>query len=452
MSYFLNRFLNNSRMRLNQIIVGIHLAKTTGWVSAGGALVVLAARVCGWASSGAFRVWLSITLIGVTAGLIMGWRRRLNIPAAARWLDEYQKNAEAYSAALVCLERNCSEPLDELVLERAETMATNPYSIDWPTGYLFRKSFIAGGLLLASLATVLWNPPPALNLSQYIVPGKTVETVPVNSKRPDIDRLPEQQMAKEWAEYLFPKDVKRAGEFQRALESGNAGQLEELLRQARQQPEARKIQAPSLAGQEHLLDKERQLVFSKTHSLIDRLKNRDRNGLIQGESNPAGQDEPGRLASRKNKTEHGLKPDTGKGSKKRIAGTNPDRNRSFFRYIWKNNNSGANNENTQNGELYKGGRAPGQEPGNKQGNWSIAAKSGSGKIVQKKQETPEIEYVLPGKNATVPLARILPDFRRTAEAALSRNGVPSEYDDFVRNYFLELSREIKGSSPESEGK
>lgn len=262
MSYFLNRFLKDSRRRLNQIIIAIHWIKVTGWVGAAGAVVILAARAFGWTVA-ALGIWLILIAIGGLVGVVMGWRYRLDMSAAARWVDDYQRNAEAYSAALVCLGRNCSEPLDELVVERAEILAGNPSAIRWPTRYLIRKAAITGGLLLGALVIVLWNPPPAWNLSRYIIPSQTTDSV-LDIPRQNIDRLEQQRITRELALQYFPKDVKQT----------------------------------------------------------------------------------------------------------------------FYRFIWKNRN--------------------------------------------------------------------LPDFRRTAEAALTRNGVPSEYDDFVRAYFLELSREIKGNSPESE--
>lgn len=313
MSYLVNRFLTNSRRHLNTIIIAIHLLKFTGWVGTVAALAICAVRIFGWAGE-ALGVWLVLTGIGGAAGFVIGWRRRMNIEATARWLDEDQNNAEAFSAALVCQARNCSETLDELVMERAENCLDNLKPIHWPTRYLIRRIAITGGLLLGAVAAVQWSPPSALNLSRYIISEKVVDSTPVNPKR-DMGRLQERKMA---------------GEFQKTLES---------------------------------------------------------------------------------------------------------QNRTFFRFLWKNAGPGGKLENTKNKD-YKGGTVPGQEPG---------------KIICMKQEIPEVEYVLPGENATVPLARILPDFQRAAESVLSRNGVPREYEDFVHNYFLELSREIKGGLPESEG-
>jgi hypothetical protein len=447
MNYFMNQFLKESRKRLNRIIIAIYLVKITGWTGAASALLIVAARFFGWTGT-AWGIWLILTGIGAVTGLVTGWRHRLNVGAVARWVDEYQKNDEAYSAALVCLNRNCSEPLDDLVVDRAEAMACNPSVIRWPTRYLFRWTAITVGLLLGATAVFLWNPPPSWNLSRYIISKHTVDNTNGNPIG-NIDRLELRQLATKLAKQFFPKDAKRAMEFQKALESGDINQLEEIFKQSRLGFEARMAQEQSPSEQQHLLDEERRIV-SQMQSLLEKIKKQKQNRTGSEETNDTVGNKSSRLANRNNQNGHNLKPESTR-RKKRVSSSAPESQRTFFRYVWKNLNPGGKLENTKNGTLYKGGTDPGQEPGNKQGKWSITARPGQKPIVNRKQETPEMEYVLPGKNATMPLSQVLPDFQRSAEAALTRNGVPAEYDDFVRNYFLELSREIKGGSPESEG-
>ena len=48
----------------------------------------------------------------------------------------------------------------------------------------------------------------------------------------------------------------------------------------------------------------------------------------------------------------------------------------------------------------------------------------------------------------MPLLKILPDFSRAAESALARDGIPLEYDDFVKSYFLQLTKETKAGGGE----
>jgi hypothetical protein len=449
MSYFLKRFLKDSRRRLNRIIIAIHLARVTGLVGAAGALAILAARAFGWTAA-ALDIWLILIAGGGLVGLVVGWRHRLDTGATARWVDEYHGNGEAYSAALVCLKRNCSGSLDELVVERAEAMAGDPKLIRWPTRYLIRQAAITGGLLVGALAVVLWNPPPAWNLSRFIIPKPASDIVSGNPRRA-MNRLERRRAARELALQFFPKNVKRAMEFQKVLESGDTNQLEALFKQARLGYEERIAQSASPSEQERLLDEQEQLM-QKMRSLLDNIKNRNRDQLAQGGSNDTGGDETNRPAGRNNLKEHPAKPGSTANKNNRFTNYPGGKNQTFYQYIWKNANPDGKVESPQKGVLKKAGMEPGQEPGNKQGKWRITAHSGTKELmVNQKLEFPDMEYILPGKDATVPLAEVLPDFQRSAEAALTRNGVPSEYDEFVRIYFLELSREIKGNSPESEG-
>ena len=80
----------------------------------------------------------------------------------------------------------------------------------------------------------------------------------------------------------------------------------------------------------------------------------------------------------------------------------------------------------------------------------VAARNGPQQlIISHPKQGGMLELVLPGKNVTVPLSEAIPDWRRAVEAALAREGVPGEYQDFVRSYFLELSQETMGNGPES---
>ncbi len=57
------------------------------------------------------------------------------------------------------------------------------------------------------------------------------------------------------------------------------------------------------------------------------------------------------------------------------------------------------------------------------------------------KDNPALEFINPGKGTRIPLSRILPGLQKSAEAAISREEIPEEYEDFVGSYFKELSRE-----------
>jgi hypothetical protein len=48
--------------------------------------------------------------------------------------------------------------------------------------------------------------------------------------------------------------------------------------------------------------------------------------------------------------------------------------------------------------------------------------------------------VLPGGEASQAVSKLAPASSRAAEAAMTRESLPLEYEDFVRSYFLALSK------------
>lgn len=99
----------------------------------------------------------------------------------------------------------------------------------------------------------------------------------------------------------------------------------------------------------------------------------------------------------------------------------------------------------QTGGMPAGGNKAGTGHHSNRGKWGeIIARTGREEtIISKNKDSQILEYVLPGKDARIPLAQIVPDAERTAEAAIHRQGIPFEYEDFIRNYFLLLTQESK---------
>ena len=66
--------------------------------------------------------------------------------------------------------------------------------------------------------------------------------------------------------------------------------------------------------------------------------------------------------------------------------------------------------------------------------------SGPEASIRPDEEAPYFMYVLPGLEPGMRQADIIADAKRVAEAAVSRDSVPMDYEDFVESYFLELMR------------
>jgi hypothetical protein len=79
---------------------------------------------------------------------------------------------------------------------------------------------------------------------------------------------------------------------------------------------------------------------------------------------------------------------------------------------------------------------------NEQQPWGSIEPSKSEKkaTLELKDDSSFFELVLPGENASIPLSSLLPSSKRAAESAMSREGIPYEYLDFVRSYFMALTK------------
>ncbi len=62
-------------------------------------------------------------------------------------------------------------------------------------------------------------------------------------------------------------------------------------------------------------------------------------------------------------------------------------------------------------------------------------------LIRPDEKAPFFMYMLPGLAPQTSAADIIGNARKSAEAALSRNSVPIDYEDFIAAYFLELMKE-----------
>ena len=233
--------LEYSRRRLNQILITVQVITMAGLAGVAGAIVILAARGLGWPGT-PWSGWLIFLGLGGLVGFIKGWRRRLDLGAVARWLDDHQNNAELFSAALICLERNCSETFDICIVEQAETaagavtgaFAGKKFRIHWPLRYLVQKTIINVGLLLGTVLIItLWRPAISWPIHQLIVTGPPARTTAGSVSVSNISRQYRYRLAspspRELAQQLFPRNSKLASEFEEALEIGRASCRERVF-------------------------------------------------------------------------------------------------------------------------------------------------------------------------------------------------------------------------------
>ena len=255
--------LEYGRRRLNQILIAVQVVMMTGLACVAGTIVILIARGLGWPGI-PWIIWFIFLGLGGLAGFIKGWRHRLDLKAVARWLDEHQDNAELFSAALVCLERNCAETFDMCIIEQAEAVAGKKSQIHWPLRYLVQKTTITGGVLLGTVLIItLWKPSISWPIPQLIVDGPrayaTADSIAVSS----ISRQARNRLAspspRELAQQLFPRNSKLVAEFEEALARGEIQQLTELMKQARLDFDAKILNNDFPSDQKQLLDEQQHL-------------------------------------------------------------------------------------------------------------------------------------------------------------------------------------------------
>ena len=68
------------------------------------------------------------------------------------------------------------------------------------------------------------------------------------------------------------------------------------------------------------------------------------------------------------------------------------------------------------------------------------------------KDSPEFEFLMPDKKTKASLKDVIPDSRKSAESAITRKGVPVEYEDFVKSYFISLLDEMKKNTNKGENK
>ncbi len=436
--------LERTRRGLNLILTAVQIIRFMTFAGMAGGLFILIIRLAGWPVAN-FTFWIILVLSGGLAGLIRGWSQRLDLQAAARWLDEHFQNQEAFSAALTCLERNYSGSLDAFVMERAEALMETHGIIRWPLHYLKKQALIAFGILCLAGVTAVWRIPAINhNLSQIQLNGPMADKA--SNKSQQIFNRIALQTPQELAEQLFPRDAKLAAEAEKALQSGDIERLAEIMQQAKPDLDTKLSQniSPAERKRSELEEEQRsQMMQTLQRAMSGSGRNNQDDAKAQRE---ALEKMFGRRDTKSIRLENFWLD--------KEAGTSevPLENDSKKKTVVRNNK----NRNKTGAHQYipcDGSMSPGDELGNQTGNWGrIIPRSGSqpAAIIRRNNHS-VLEYVLPGKNAAVPLAGILPDARRTAETALVRNGVPLEYSDFVRSYFFELSREITGNLPESGG-
>jgi hypothetical protein len=424
----LPRFLAFHRFRLNLILV---TAKLLTWFTGTGMVFGVIFLMVHWLSRIPVGVvnWLMLSLCGGLIGMAIGRRKRLDNYAAAGWLDEHLKTGELLSAALVCLNRDCSGCFDHQILESAATFVDKSYRIRWPVRYLLKRTAMA--VMIVSCVTLglnYWFPFSRNSKGSFLNSTGVKEAVEKLSSQ---DRQLVVESPRTLSKMLFPEDERMAILAERAFREGNLAVLQNLLKDAELNMERLMAEAANPDEQRRLKNE-----IEQRKQLMDTL-------IAQSQQEKQNFPQP--------KNGEGEIPPEEEGFERENEQTGKDGSlaQSF------NSGQGDRNqmkEGAQNhsNSLPAGGNKAGAGHHPKQGKWGeVAARTGREEtIISKNKDSQTLEYVLPGKDARIPLSQVVPDAERSAEAAIHRQGIPFEYEDFIRNYFLLLAKESKEATKE----
>ncbi len=418
------QFLTQSRIKLNLIFLITRILTWFAWIGTFSGVIFLVARWSGWFSIN-IELWFLISLLGSLFGFIIGWRQRLDNYATASWLDEHLQSDELLSAALVCLNRDCSGSFDQRIIDSANKFSENPNKVRWPMRFLLKKIGIVTVVIIFFIAGLLYLP-FFLNSNNIIFKSAEIkESIGKSSRQKNRQLVVESPRT--LAKVLFPEDDKMAMLVERALREGNLAVLQNLLRDAELNMERLIAEAANPEEQRRLInevEQRRQLM----ETLIAQSQQRNQTGPATREG-----EDP---------TSSGLDVENGKEQTKnenRLAkGNSPQKDHS-------NQNEMKPEDQNPYSSISYGGNKAGSGHNPNEGNWGkIIARTGREEtIISKNKDSQMLEYLLPGKKARLPLSKVVPDAEQSAEAAIHRQGIPFEYEDFIRNYFLLLAKESK---------
>jgi len=410
---------------------------------------------------------------------------------------------------------------DRDVAERAEAVARTPAARHpgWPLGVLLRRAIPAAAACLALPAILAWADPASLG-SAFRAGGRVEggDRLEVAARQRSSARqegavaLASGADAAVVARFLFAEDPARADAAERALREGRAEEFRNLLERAVRDLDSRLSRAVGEDERERLLEEKRRLEEalaaldestwsggSSNGSSQERSSSASGRpgseggspGQFSGEGDSAtdgssrappqrrtGQDDAAQVDGGSGKGGAERKS-PGDGAEKRGKGAAPG--------------VGPGGESPQGGDGSAGGSGPGPGGSDRAGEGSggegegsgsgpagggsrpgdAGASGGIGQARDRGRLSPQasggiltvapdraasfFDYVLKGRDPGAALPGLALQVARAAESPIANEGLPLEYEDFLRAYFLALARQLQesaaaqGASPSTKG-
>jgi hypothetical protein len=442
------RVIAQARRRLDAAILAQRALRWVAPAALASGFVLALAELAGLRFA-ALPLMAAVVVAAAGAGTASAWKARMDACQAARWLDRGLGDEELLSAALCCIEEPSRREFGEKLVEAAAAQL--------PRARTLRASSLplakAGALAIAALGLGLGAMALAGSARGDAVSAPRVAKAGAQGDQA-LDAETASALASEsvggassFASSLFPEDKRLAKLTERALREGRIDDLRDLLNAADLELESR-MDRPIGDLERSKLGEERRRI-QEAASVLDR---RGGSGKSAGGSRGrAGGDgaaqEEGETENRYSRAapEAGGTPEYGQGG---APGDSPSSGKSGGAFG--EGSGGQDSEGEQNYPGERGGAGSGAGRGGSsygtgqgaEGSWGpIEGQLSTEKaVIPSPKDSPFFELVLPGADSSLPLSKIAPASAKSAESAMSRQSVPLEYEEFVRSYFLSLSK------------
>lgn len=427
-------FIKNSRLKLNAIIIFSWFLKITFISSLISGFIIFIFRFFRLFNMNIYN-WIILAITGGFVGIIIGWSRRINIISASKWIDDYLKKNDILTAALICTQRKNSNIFDKLIIEKAGKILEKKIKIKWPLKDIFKRlMFAAASSLFFIYILGFWK--PAYDRRQFTDLNSKTDIDSENREDEENNKdwhFDKEQTPEDLTRLLFPENQELSELAEEAMARGDTqmlyelfdkeiSKLDEMIKKAKTQEEIDEIRKKQEQQKEAM-----QLIKNNENK---EKENESENQENEGESMLSNNENS---ESENQSEENNRQNDQEEDDKSKEAGIDSTE---------KGDGSVSGNQQSDTGVSDQKKRRD-----------NIGGENTKEKLLlTQKKDSLEFEFLLPEKDSRIPLKDVIINSRRSAESAVIRKGVPIEYEDFVRSYFMSLLQEMKKNLSNEEDK
>lgn len=444
-------FLKKTRSSLNLRILASGVLRWAGRTAIVSAVVIAALLLAGW-SFAPLPPWAALTLSGSLCGAFRARRRRLDSAETARWLDAKYRNGELLSAALFCAERGKQGPFDSAVMERATAFIDAAPTVRPALSVLARQAaFALAALLILPIGlVVLPNPrpnPSAGRDGSVAVSGAGDSTRQDGDVAGDLDARSPDTIARS----LFPDERRLAAIAERMIREGRIDDLKDILNRAETDYRDRIKRAESALERSRLEDELEQFQQRSREAL-------DQTGDSQGnEAKGPGKSAANAESALNRQSRSSTNSSSSQGEKGVTDGRAPQSSRSQKAWMDGKPKQGIAGQGEANGREMgskPGDNAAGTDDSGESMAWDKIGRTSSGKsiLTNDTEQDQLFELVMTGKSPTLREGTFSVRSQRATETAVSREATPRDYEEYIRSYFITLSKLVDSTeSPAEDG-